>query len=121
MRWAAQSTLTAFLVTCGLLLVICVAPPSAWWSRGEVTAGASWRPTALAVGLLVVFVVIDATPALRSIFALLQLDPLDWALVVVAVAAWLFLVRAASRFRLLSRYLDRALDDPMLKGRGGDG
>jgi cation-transporting ATPase E len=101
---AAQTTLTTFLVFCGLFLVIFVEPPTPWWAGGNRLSG-DWRPTLLAVGMMGAFVVITLIPALRALFVL---SPLGWRellLIASALGAWLFAVRATWRLRLLGRYL----------------
>lgn len=104
----AQSTLTAFLVICGLLLIIFVEPPTEWWTGGNELSG-DWRPTLLALGLMAAFVIVDLVPLFRGIFALSFLDPIQWLLVLVTATIWLFLTRWAWRLRLLSRFLDGTL------------
>jgi cation-transporting ATPase E len=101
---AAQTTLTTFLVFCGLFLVIFVEPPTRWWVGGNRLRG-DWRPTLLAIGMMVAFVAITLIPPLRALFVL---SPLGWReslLIAVALVVWLFAVRATWRLRLLGRYL----------------
>ncbi|HZC04655.1 MAG TPA: HAD-IC family P-type ATPase [Ktedonobacterales bacterium] len=101
----AQSALTAFLVFNGLLLVIFVEPPTEWWVGASKLSG-DWRPTLMAVGLMLCFVIISAFPALRGFFALSALTwPQGYVLVAVATALWLFLVRLVWRSYALTRYL----------------
>jgi cation-transporting ATPase E len=95
-RPIAQTALTAFLV-------IFVEPPTAWWAGGDVLSG-DWKPTILALGLMVAFVIINAIPQVRVLFAL---EPLGWVeigLIAGAVALWLSLVRLFWR-RLIARFL----------------
>jgi cation-transporting P-type ATPase E len=101
---AAQTTLTAFLVLCGLFLIIFVEPPTPWWVGGNALSG-NRRPTLLAVGLMATFVVITLVPPLRAVFVLAPLGPQEFLLLALAVGAWVLLVRATWRARLLSRYL----------------
>jgi cation-transporting P-type ATPase E len=101
---AAQTTLTTFLVFCGLFLVIFVEPPTRWWVGGNRLRG-DWRPTLLAISMMVAFVAITLIPPLRALFVL---SPLGWReslLIAVALVVWLFAVRATWRLRLLGRYL----------------
>jgi cation-transporting ATPase E len=98
----AQSTLSAFMVFVGLLLVIFVEPPTHWWTGGDEYSG-DWRPTWLALGLAALFVLMELTPPLRSLFALEPLGALEWALVIGATVVWLFLVRLMWRARVLER------------------
>lgn len=101
---AAQTTLTAFLVLCGLFLIIFVEPPTGWWEGGATTRG-DWRPTILALALMGVFALVTVLPALQRLFMLTPLGRQEYASLAIAVGVWVFAVRAAWRGRLLSRYL----------------
>lgn len=101
---AAQSTLTAFLVLCGLLLMIFVEPPAPWWV-GANSLSRERRPALLAVGMMVLFFVVTLLPPLRGWFMLTALGPQEYALLALAITIWLFAVRATWRSQLLSRYL----------------
>jgi cation-transporting ATPase E len=107
----AQSTLTGFLVLCGLLLVIFVEPPSPWWVGGNRLNG-DHRPALLALAMMAVFVLITMIPPLRALFLLSPLGLREYALLALAVTIWLFTVRLTWRTRLLSRYLSVDLDEP---------
>jgi cation-transporting ATPase E len=101
---AAQSTLTAFLVFCGLLLMIFVAPPTPWWVGASSLSG-DRRPAWLAVGLMGVFCVVTLLPPLRWWFMLTTLGLQEYLLLLGALIVWLFAVRAFWRLHLLSRFL----------------
>jgi cation-transporting P-type ATPase E len=101
----AQTTLTAFLVLCGLFLVIFVEPPTPWWAIGNGCAG-DWRPTSLAVGMMVAFVLILLAPPLRMLFALQPLGLNEFAALAITLGAWLLALRTAWKYRLMSRLLD---------------
>jgi cation-transporting P-type ATPase E len=103
-RPVAQTALTAFLVTCGLFLVIFVEPPTEWWIGGDTLSG-DWKPTILAVVLMVVFAIINAVPQARALFALAPLGWTELGLVAGAVAIWLPLVRLLWRKHLIARFL----------------
>ncbi|HEX8996461.1 MAG TPA: HAD-IC family P-type ATPase [Ktedonobacterales bacterium] len=105
----AQTALTTFLVFNGLLMVIFVEPPTKWWV-GASRLGGDWRPTLLALGLMLSFVVISAVPLFRQFFALSTLWPLGYALVAGTITLWLFLARWAWRSQALSRYLGMDVD-----------
>jgi cation-transporting ATPase E len=109
----AQTALVTFLVLSGLLLVVFVAPPTAWWT-GAATLRGDRRPAALAVSLMVTFVVVSVTPPLRALFALSPLGLMEIGLVAAALGAWLLLVRWTWRQRLLARFVGA-------RGHGRDG
>ena len=94
--------LSAYLILVGLLLLPFVEPPTAWWVGADRLSG-DWRPTWLALGLGVLFLVIVATP-MRDFFDLAPLDLSHSVLIVLAALLWLFLVRVTWRRRLLERF-----------------
>ena len=98
-----QTGLSSFLVVVGLLLLLFVEPPTAWWVGADRLSG-DWRPTWLALGLGIAFVIIVSSP-LREFFDLAPLEPLHIGLVVAGALLWLFTVRLAWRRRLLERFL----------------
>jgi cation-transporting ATPase E len=65
----AQSALTTLAVVCGLLLIPFVAPPTNAWVEGNTLSG-DWRPTFMALGLLVGYAVMLAIPPVAAIFEL---------------------------------------------------
>lgn len=101
---AARTTLTAFLVYCGLLLVVFVEPPTRWWVGGNALAR-DWRPTVLAAGMMIAFTGMLLVAPLRSLFVLYPLGLQEYVMLAIALAVWLVAVRATWRLRLLSRYL----------------
>jgi len=103
----AQTALVSFLVLSGLLLVVFVEPPTAWWTGAAALSG-DWRPTALAAGLAAAFVAVSVAPPLRALFALSPLGLREIGLVVIALAVWTILVRWSWRGRLLERFLGLA-------------
>lgn len=103
----AQTTLTAFLVYCGLALVIFVEPPSRWWVGGNSLSG-DWRPTALAIAMMLAFTGMLLVPPLQSLFVLSPLGLQEYGLLAAALVIWLFCLRTTWRLRLLGRYLGTA-------------
>jgi cation-transporting ATPase E len=100
----AETALTTFLVCTGLVLIIFVQPPTRWWVGGNPLSG-DRRPTCLAIGLLLVFVIISLVPGLRSLFLLAPLSVQEYALVLGTAVLWLFIVRWIWRTGLLGRFL----------------
>jgi cation-transporting ATPase E len=100
---SARSTLAIFLVLAGIVLVILVEPPNAWWVSGDVESG-DWRPTWLAAGLAAVFVGMNLTP-LREVFALSPVNGYEALAIAVALVIWLFAVRFFWRQRLIARFV----------------
>jgi cation-transporting ATPase E len=103
-RPVAQTALASFLVLAGLLLVIFVEPPTKWWVGGDELSG-DWKPTGLAVLLIIAFLIISALPFARDFFALTELTPFEWILVMTATIVWLFAVRFFWRHSITARFL----------------
>jgi cation-transporting ATPase E len=108
----AQHTLTYAMMAMGLLLVVFAEPPTKAWVGGDELSG-DWRPTWLAIGLLLAFVAFVAIPPLRSVYGLALLrQPSDYVLIAVGVILWAFALRYTWRARLLERYLHVDLGGP---------
>ena len=103
-RPVGQTALAAFLVLAGLLLVIFVEPPTPWWTGGDELSG-DWKPTIMAVLLMIGFFIIMAVPPLRNIFAMTDLTPFEWALIIGTTLAWTLLVRFTWRHSITARFL----------------
>ena len=101
----ARSALTTVTVLCGLVLILFVEPPTPAWAGGDVLSG-DRRPAFLALGMLVVFGIVLAVPALRAFFELTLLGVSDYLLLVGLVLVWALLLRTAWRARLLERLLE---------------
>ncbi len=98
-----QTSLSAFIVATGLLLILFVEPPTAWWTGGDVLSG-DRRPALLAALLAVGFFAVLALPGMRAVFELAALGPVDLALILAAALIWLFGVRLAWRREWLERF-----------------
>jgi len=100
----AQSALTTFAVFSGLLLVPFVVPPTKFWVGGSELSG-DWRPTLLALGMLIVFLIMVAIPAIRAFFSLVPLDSIDYVLIGLITVTWGLIQRWLWRIHLLERFL----------------
>jgi len=100
----AQSALTSFTITSGLMLIPFVVPPVKVWVGGS-SLGDDWRPTLLAFGLLAGYAALLAIPPLRAFFELTALDARSYLLIGLAALAWLLVLRWIWRVRLLERFL----------------
>lgn len=103
----ARTALTAYLVFAGLFLIAFVEPPIPWFAVVDPVTR-DRRPALLALGLGIAFLVTLAIPQAREFFSLGVPAPRDAVLVVVAVVAWLVLVREAWRRKLVGRFLGLA-------------
>jgi cation-transporting ATPase E len=100
----ARTALTAFLVYAGLLLIVFVEPPIAWFAAAEPIT-TDRRPALLALVLGVGFLVTLQVGAARDFFSFGAPAPRDALLVLVAVIVWTVLVREFWRRRLVERFL----------------
>ena len=100
----AQSALTSFLVLAGLVLVVFVEPPIERLAVIEPRTP-DRRPTLLAVGLGIAYLVLVSVPGGRAIFSLRPLGLAEILIVGLAVAAWAVLLFAAWRHRVVERFL----------------
>jgi cation-transporting ATPase E len=100
---SAQTALTTFLVYAGLLLVLFVEPPVKWFVGGDEFSG-DWRPTYVAVGLLIAFILIQLIEPFRRFAELLILPLWAHALLIVATLLWMLLLRTFWRNNWLQRF-----------------
>jgi cation-transporting ATPase E len=106
----AQTMLTYTVTTCGILLLIFVEPPTKWWVGGDSLSG-DWRPTILAVCLLLLFAIFMAVSFLRDFYGLIVLQSwTHYLIIVLAAAIWVFCVRIVWRANLVERYLNLDLE-----------
>jgi hypothetical protein len=86
----AQLAVTYTLVISGLVLVILLRPPVRTRVGGDERSG-DWRPTAVALVLLALVFVIAPIPLADELVGIKPLQqPLDYAIVGLAVLAWAF-------------------------------
>ncbi len=100
----ARTALTTTTVLCGILLIPFVEPPTPAWVGGDELSS-DWRPTILALGMLVLYGLVMLVPALRSFFELTPLRGLDVILIGALVVAWALVLRFVWRARLFERLL----------------
>ena len=98
----SRSVLTAVAVLGGLVLIPFAQPPNRWFVAGDEFSGDK-RPAIMTVALLGCFLVIVATPSLRSIFELAPLGLDDLLVAFIAAGAWTLVLRWAWRERVFTR------------------
>ena len=103
----ARTALTSFLVFVGLFLIVFVEPPIRWFAVAEPITR-DRRPTYLAIGLGFAFVAVLLLPPARAFFQLIVPAPRDALIVILAVVAWVLLVRTFWAHRVVDRFLGRA-------------
>ncbi len=88
---------------CGLLLIPIVQPPTRHHGNGEERG--DWRPTILAIVLLILYAMILAIPTLRQFFEMTPLGITDYLILGVVAIVWGLLLRWTWRARWLDRFL----------------
>jgi cation-transporting ATPase E len=100
----ARTSVTAFLVGVGLLLLLFVEPPHRLLAVIEPVSP-DLRPTWLALGLAAAFVFVLILPPARAFFNLQPVGPREIAIVLAALAGWAALVWIFWRGRFVERFL----------------
>jgi cation-transporting ATPase E len=100
----ARTAFTSFLVFAGLLLVVFVEPPVAWFAVAEPLT-TDRRPTLLAIVLALGYVATLLVPPARDFFSFAVPGAWESVLVLAAVIIWVPLVRAFWRLRLIERFM----------------
>ncbi|HLG10119.1 MAG TPA: HAD-IC family P-type ATPase [Dehalococcoidia bacterium] len=98
----ARTALTLTAISCGLLLILFMEPPSPAWVAVSPLSG-DWRPVALAVALFALGVGFAVWPVTRDFYELVLPDAWGLALIAMVVFAWMIMVRAVWRFDLPGR------------------
>lgn len=101
---AAQTTLVIFGVLAALWLVVFVQPPHKWFTGGDEYSG-DWRPTFLAGGLLIAFILLMVIEPVRRLFEFVPLPPSGYLLIAFVVLVWMLFIRLIWRRRWLERFL----------------
>jgi magnesium-transporting ATPase (P-type) len=109
----ARLTLTYFLILAGLGLVIFLRPPLQLqrffrpWPKAAPEAP-DWKPTLLATGSLIVFLIMLKIPLAQKSFLIAPLDqPVDYVMITLALIGWaalLSLVRWVISLRIFARF-----------------
>jgi hypothetical protein len=105
----ARSGLSAFINLAGIILILFVAPPVAFFVANRPLSEDK-RPALLAVGLLLFLVAIITFEPLRTYFELVQLRAVDYLGIVLAALLWMFLLRFAWRRHLFERFLELEIE-----------
>jgi len=108
----AQQTLTYAMVVIGLLLLIFVEPASKVWVAGDELS-TDWRPTILALGLFVVFLISFTIPYIADLYDLVPLRQWqDYLVIGGIILVWVITLHLSWRLHLLDKYLNVDLGGP---------
>ena len=109
----AQTSLTSFTVFASLLLVVFVEPPIKFFVGGDEFSG-DWRPTLLAIALLVGYLIILFVEPLRAFFEMVDLPVLAHVGIAAITLIWLLLLRMAWRQRWMEHFLGVEAETPVI-------
>ena len=98
----ARTALTLTAISCGLLLILFLEPPTPAWAAANPLSG-DWRPAVLAAGLFALVVGFMIWPVSRDFYELVLPDAWGFALIGLVVFSWTVIVRAVWRFDLAGR------------------
>jgi cation-transporting ATPase E len=99
----AKDALTYVMILCGLCLVIFTAPPNEWWAVIEET-DRDWRPTAVALLVIPLYIAILYYPWSRDLFSVQLLSWWQYAIIAAAVFAWAFGLRFCWKNKIFNRF-----------------
>ncbi|MDJ1185275.1 HAD-IC family P-type ATPase [Roseofilum casamattae] len=99
-----RSALVTILVMGGLLLMVFLKPPTAFWVAAEPLSG-DWRYTGVSLAVAAVYVGILAIPSVRSFFDLTLLGWNDYLFISAIAWLWAILLRLAWRHKWLEQFL----------------
>jgi cation-transporting ATPase E len=100
----ARTVLLNFLTLTGIVLIIFAEPPTQFWVGGDDFSG-DWRPTILAIAMMICLLLSNLLPSMRDIFELQVLTLTDYAVIIGATIIWTVLMRYVWKTRLFDRFL----------------
>lgn len=100
----ARTVITSLLTLGGLVLVLFVEPPTAFWTGGDELSG-DWKPAILAAVLGVLYVAVMLIPPLREFFQLSALRWYDFLIIAVELFVWALALRFIWRRKIFTRFL----------------
>jgi cation-transporting ATPase E len=101
----SRTALTTSLVFMGLLLIPFVEPPTKSWVGGDDYSG-DWRPTILAIIMLIIYLMIIFVDSFREFWELERLDLTDYLFLTSVAVLWGIIIRYIWRNDLFERFLN---------------
>lgn len=105
----AQTVLSIFISVTAFLLILFLEPPVRFFT-GWTHQSPDKRPTLLALGLLLIFVIVIITPDLSHYFALFPLGPGMAIILGIAIFLWVFALRTIWRTHLFDSFFTLSRD-----------
>lgn len=100
----SRTALTTGIIFMGLLLILFVEPPTRAWVGGDEYSG-DWRPTIMAVVMLLTYFAIIAIEPLRVFFELERLALLEYLFIGTISITWAVVMGFVWRLALFERFL----------------
>ena len=100
----SRTALTTCLVFMGLVLIPFVEPPTMAWVAGDDFSG-DWKPTVMAIVMLIAYLVIMFVDSFREFWELEQLQAIDYLFLGVVTALWGIIIRLMWRRHVFERFL----------------
>ncbi len=99
----AKDALTYVMILCGLAMVVFTSPPNEWWAVIEETDH-DWRPTAVGLLMIPLYIAILYYPWSRNLFSIRLLAWWHYLIIAIAVVAWTFTLRYAWQNKIFDRF-----------------
>ena len=100
----ARTALSTVIILMGLLLLVFVEPPTKGWVAGDDYSG-DWRPTILAVLMLIVLIVVTVYEPMRVFWEIELLSFVDYLFLGTVSIIWAAVMRFIWRSYLFERFL----------------
>ncbi len=100
----SRTALTTVIILMGLLLLVFVEPPTRGWVAGDDYSG-DWRPTIMAVLMLIVYVAVIAYEPMRIFWEIELLSAVDYFFLGIVSVIWAAIMRFSWRSYLFQRFL----------------
>ncbi|MFT4037703.1 MAG: hypothetical protein QM692_05950, partial [Thermomicrobiales bacterium] len=101
--YVSREAATHVLVLGGLVLVLFASPPTPWFAVVEEYDGER-RPALLALAMIPLYALIMFQPLLKHFFGMRGIRPLDYAIVLLVVLAWMLLLRWVWEKQVFDRF-----------------
>lgn len=102
--YAARSMLTPFLIFTGIIVILFVQPPIKFLAvAAEKTS--DWKPTIMAIGMAVAFMISMKIEAARNFYELILLPPREYFIIFLLVVLYTLLLWVVLRNRWFDRFL----------------
>jgi len=100
----SQTAMTTIVILTGLLLILFVEPPTHYFVGGDDYSG-DWRPTIMAVVMLIIYIAVIAIEPFRIFWEIEPLQFVDYFFLTTVAVVWAGVMRFIWRHNLFERFL----------------